>query len=146
MPPGPDPEQQPLLDSDRARLAAVEGHRDIIDCHIHKIHGEHTNVVHVRQRLQAFFASKWGHYFVIILVSLDISCIFADFLIKLHTCEHTCGSTPDPGFDPKPWDRGVEVLGIMSLLFSSLFMAELVGSFFAFGPRYVQTVCGSFPF
>lgn len=135
MPPGPDPEQQPLLASDRTRLAALHGQDDVIDCHIRKIHGDETPVMHLRQRLQAFLASKWGHYFVIVLVSLDIISIFADFLIQLHVCEHTCGGNPDPGFDVKAWKRAIEVLGILSMTFSSLFMLELLGSLFAFGPR-----------
>jgi voltage-gated hydrogen channel 1 len=135
MPPGPDPEQQPLLASDRARLLPHENNSDIIDCHIRKLHGDETPVLHLRQRLQAFFASKWGHYFVIILVALDIAGIFADFLIQLHVKEHTCKDVPEEGFDVRSWKRALEVLSIFSLIFSSLFMLELVGSFFAFGPR-----------
>lgn len=147
MPPGPDPEQQPLLHADRSRLAAHHPpNSDIIDCHIRKLHGDNTPVLHLRQRLQAFFASKWGHYFVIILVGLDIACIFADFLIQMHVLEHTCRGVPEEGFRVKGWERALEVLGTMSLLFSGLFMGELVGSFFAFGPRYVVSVPFSLSF
>ena len=137
MPPGPDPEQQPLLSSDRRRLVGLHGDGHIVDCHIRKIHGDDTPVLRLRTQLQAFLASKWGHYFVIVLVSLDISSIFANFLIQLHVCEHTCGDKAEAGFDARPWAQAVEVLAVFSLLFSSLFMLELVGSFFAFGPRYV---------
>ncbi|KPI41789.1 uncharacterized protein AB675_5608 [Cyphellophora attinorum] len=133
----PDPEAQPLLSSDRARLPSTSRESDIVDCHISKLHGEDSTVHILRARLRTFFASKWGHYFVIILVSLDITCIFADFLLKLHVCEHTCSGKPDQGFDPKPWDQTEGVLSMLSLLFSSLFIAELVASVFAFGPgRY----------
>ena len=137
----PDPEHRPLLPSDRARLPNGASAGDLIDCHINKFHGSNSNIHTLRTRLQTFLVSKWGHYFVITLVSLDIACIFADFLIKLHICEHTCSTNSEKGtgFDAAPWERTVEVLDIMSLLFSSLFMLELLGSFFAFGPSYFHS-------
>jgi hypothetical protein len=134
MPPAPDPEQQPLLNSDRDRLRILHNSEDdLVDCHIRKLHGEETSVRRLRTRLQAFLASKWGHIFVIVLVSLDVASIFAGFLVQLHVCEHTCGGKAQGDFDTQPWAQVVEILEVMSLLFSSLFMLELVGSIFAFG-------------
>ncbi len=36
-----------------------------------------------RKQIRRFLTSKVGHYAVLLLVSLDVSCIFADFLISL---------------------------------------------------------------
>lgn len=123
-------EQSPLLPSDRRYLTTLRHSRDFIACHIVKIHGEDSWVWSLRSHLQRFLSSKWGHYFVITLVALDISCIFADFLISLHICEHT----GEKGFHDKDWQLAQDVLNYVSLSFSCLFMAELVGSVFAFGP------------
>lgn len=125
-------EDSPLLPSDRQHLRSLPSD-DFITCHVRKLHGENTWVWRLRNRLQRFLGSKWGHYFVLVLVSLDISCIFADFLIELHVCEHG----GEKGFDTKSWLDTIAVLGHVSLTFSSLFMAELLGSVFAFGPRLV---------
>ena len=79
---------------------------------------------------------------MIALVSLDIAGIFASFLIDLHICEHG----GDKGFERRPWVRSEEVIDAFSLMFSCLFMAELLGSVFAFGFAYVYSsppgLCG----
>ena len=84
-----------------------------------------------RRQLQRFLNSKFGHYSVLALVSLDVSCIFADFLISLYVCEHSCG-------DDNRVSKGLldtqKALGIVSLVFSCLFMCELLASIWAFGP------------
>ena len=102
--------------------------------HILGLEGEDTSIPRLRQSIRWFLSSKWGHYFVIILVSLDITCIFADFLISLHVCEHK----HDKGFNPKGWLTAEDVLGALSLTFSTLFMVELLASLFAFGLRSVS--------
>jgi len=128
-------EATPLLRSDRRNMRAMPSN-DFIACHIRKIHGEDTWIWRLRSRLRAFLISKWGHYFVLILVSLDIACIFADFLVSLHICEHT----GEKGFRRKNWLIVNDVLGSLSLTFSCLFMAELLASVFAFGLGYVSLV------
>ncbi|KAI1630233.1 hypothetical protein EDD37DRAFT_96230 [Exophiala viscosa] len=128
-------EQTPLLPSDRRYLSSLRQSRDFIACHIVKIHGEDSWVWSLRNRLQRFFSSKWGHYFVLTLVALDISCIFADFLISLHICEHG----GEKGFHYREWNMTQNVLNYVSLVFSCLFMAELLGSVFAFGPGYFKS-------
>ncbi|EXJ59218.1 hypothetical protein A1O7_06650 [Cladophialophora yegresii CBS 114405] len=142
-----DPERQPLirstpntpltpfLPSDRRFITALQRSEDFIACHVQKIHGADSWVWGLRHNLQRFLSSKWGHYFVIILVAADISCIFADFLVSLHMCEHG----GDKGFDLHAWKQVNDVLGYMSLVFSCLFMAELLGSVFAFGFYYFAT-------
>ncbi|KAF2491090.1 hypothetical protein BU16DRAFT_446162, partial [Lophium mytilinum] len=78
-----------------------------------------------------FLTSKAGHYSILLLVSLDVSCIFADFIINIFTCE-TRG--PSSGAS-----TALEALGIISLVFSCLFMVELFASVWAFGPKYFQS-------
>ncbi|OAP61053.1 hypothetical protein AYL99_06057 [Fonsecaea erecta] len=125
-------ESTPLLPSDRQFISALHQSQDFIACHIVKVHGEDSAVWKLRHSLQRWLSSKWGHYFVILLVSADICCIFADFLISLHICEHA----GEKGFNLKAWERANEALDYASLAFSCLFMAELLGSVFAFGFRY----------
>jgi len=124
-------EYTPLLPSDRRHISSLYQTRDFIASHIGNVHGEDSWVWSLRRGLQHFLTSKWGHYIVILLVSADISCIFADFLVSLHICEH-CGEV---NFDCKSWERANEALETVSLVFSCLFMAELVASIFAFGFR-----------
>ena len=122
-------ELSPLLASDRQYLRTLHQDQDFIDCHIVKIHGEETFVWTMRHHLQYYLSSKWGHYFVILLVAADIAAIFADFLISIHLCEHS----GEKGFDEKGFRMANKVLSWLSLSFSSLFMAELICSVFAFG-------------
>ncbi|EXJ71450.1 uncharacterized protein A1O5_05258 [Cladophialophora psammophila CBS 110553] len=128
-------EYTPLLPSDRQFISALHQSQDFIACHIVKIHGEDSAVWKLRRSLQHWFSSKWGHYFVILLVAADICCIFADFLISLHICEHA----GEKEFHLRAWEQANEVLGYASLVFSCLFVAELLGSVFAFGFRYFNT-------
>ena len=94
-------------------------------------------VPRIKRLLRWFLSSKWGHYFVIILVSLDIACIFADFLVSLHVCEHK----REDGFDEKAWLTAEDILGAFSLVFSALFVVELLASLFAFGFGSVPLCC-----
>lgn len=63
------------------------------------------------------------------LVSFDLLGIFADIIINLYQCDKD-----DEGADPV-WDDVREALGIAGLVFSCLFMLELVLSVWAFGWR-----------
>ncbi|KIW13406.1 hypothetical protein PV08_08594 [Exophiala spinifera] len=128
-------DRTPLLPSDRRYLETLRSSRDFIACHILKIHGEDSSIWKLRTSLQRFFSSKWGHYFVIALVTVDISCIFADFIISLHVCEHG----GDKDFPFEFWELVNSVLGYVSLVFSCLFMAELLGCIFAFGLGYFKS-------
>jgi hypothetical protein len=119
----------PLLRSDRVHLATFSRGTDYIGKRILNLCGEDSWVWTTRGRLQQFLTSKWGHYTVIILVSLDVAGIFADFLISLHICEHA----GEKGFPQKRWEKTVEALGVTSLVFSCLFMLELLCSIWAFG-------------
>lgn len=85
-----------------------------------------------RARVQQFLTSKLGHYAVLLLVCLDVCCIFADFLISLFLCEQKCGKDQRGS---NSLIMAQELLGVVSLVFSCLFMAELVASVWAFGFR-----------
>jgi hypothetical protein len=119
----------PLLLSDRLYLVNFSHGTDYIGKHILNVHGADSWLWAARGRLQRFLTSKWGHYAVIILVSLDVAGIFADFLLSLHICEHA----GEKGFHEKEWDIAVEALDVTSLVFSCLFMLELLCSVWAFG-------------
>jgi len=98
-----------------------------------------------RRQLQRFLTSKAGHYLILLLVLLDVSCIFAgiqlflsallfvslilltDFVITIFTCEHNHAG--------KGWVKALDALGIVSLVFSCLFVVELIASVWAFGFR-----------
>jgi hypothetical protein len=58
-------------------------------------------------------------------VALDVGSIFTDLFITLYLCDHK---------DAQGWIDTQEALGIIGLVFSSLFLLELVLSIWAFGP------------
>jgi len=116
---------EPLLQAHRqARDGAADDH---IHEHINWLapNGENSYLHTTRTKTQQFLTSKAGHYWVLLLVSLDVSCIFADFVISLFVCDQ---KRPDKG-----WGEAQEALGIVSLVFSSLFMTELLAAIWAFG-------------
>ncbi|MCJ1299268.1 hypothetical protein MMC08_002060 [Hypocenomyce scalaris] len=132
----PSNEAQPLLYDDR------QAQRDAENDHVHE-HivwlspaGEDSYLHTTRTQTQRFLTSKFGHYAVLLLVSLDVSCIFADFLISLYTCEQSC--TKGKHVD-KEWGEAQSALGIVSLVFSCLFMTELLASIWAFGLPYFKS-------
>ena len=78
-----------------------------------------------RRSLKRFLSSRTHHYTILLLVSLDVSTIFTDIIISLFQCD---SSHEIPG-----QDKAREVLGIVGLVFSSLFMLELIILIWAFG-------------
>ncbi|EMC97565.1 hypothetical protein BAUCODRAFT_50672, partial [Baudoinia panamericana UAMH 10762] len=84
-----------------------------------------------RRETKRYLTSKIGHYSVLALVSVDIGSIFADLILQLLTCE---GRIP-----PRDGEHGQEVLSILSLVFSCLFMVELLASIWAFGWQYFHS-------
>lgn len=103
-------------------------------------HGYHGIVVEVsydnstRRQTRRILSSIYGHYAVLLLVSMDVGCIFADFLISLYICDHYCGDGESVG---EGLPKAQEALGIVSLVFSCLFMVELLASIWAFGFKCV---------
>ena len=121
-------EQAPLLQDDHQ--AQQETGDDHVHHHLAWLLGEDSYAHTTRTKTQHFLSSKLGHYSVLLLVSLDVSCIFADFLISLYVCEHSCGK--QHSYNPDLL-TAQNALGIVSLVFSCLFMAELLASIWAFG-------------
>lgn len=107
-------EDQPLLDH---RFLNNNAFNRVLWSRLPK---ESSYINPTRHHLLRFLTSKAGHYAVLVLVSLDVSCIFADILITLFTCEKTCQSGKEAG---KGLENAQEALGIMGLVFSCLFMA-----------------------
>lgn len=87
-----------------------------------------------RKGVRTFLRSKKGHYSVLLLVSLDVSCIFAEFLLALYTCEH---SHREGEHVSAELSRATDALSIVTLVFSSLFMVELGLTIWANGIRSV---------
>ncbi|KAJ9623166.1 hypothetical protein H2203_006102 [Taxawa tesnikishii (nom. ined.)] len=94
-------------------------------------HSNHTFVATTRRQTRRYLSSKTGHYSVLLLVSLDVACIFADFIIQIFRLE---GRIAD-----RDGEVALEALGIVSLVFSCLFVAELVASVWAFGFGYFRS-------
>jgi hypothetical protein len=78
-----------------------------------------------RQSTRRYLNSKFGHYAILLLVSLDCACIFSEFLIKVLSCE---GKISEP-----KGHAAEQAVGIVGLVFSCLFMLELLASIWAFG-------------
>lgn len=101
----------------------------------HSYHGIVVDVSYdnsTRKQTRRFLSSIYGHYAVLLLVSMDVGCIFADFLISLYICDHSCGNEDSVG---EGLPKAQEALGIVSLVFTCLFMLELLASIWAFGFR-----------
>lgn len=80
--------------------------------------------------VQDFLSSRAQHYTVLGLVSFDLLGIFADIIINLYQCDEK---------DTEPvWDDVRNGLGVAGLVFSCLFMLELLLSVWAFGWTYVD--------
>lgn len=116
--PDHDPVQQPLLASD-----------DEESTHRHSNFKTKYNDAH--RSVQAFLSSRVQHWLVLGLVTFDVLGIFADIFINLYQCEEG---------DNRPfWNDARDGLGIAGLVFSCLFMAELIMSVWAFGWSYFNT-------
>lgn len=82
-----------------------------------------------RHYLQRFLASKWGYYFTILLVIADLAFISLDMLTYIYMAEHNCGKE----YDARGWTRAADALNYIVLSFACIFLAELIGTVFAFG-------------
>jgi voltage-gated hydrogen channel 1 len=119
-----DSSQQPLLSSGTAHNADNPSTNTHAPSATEVIK---THYIRHRQWLQDFLSSRTQHFIVLGLVSLDLLGIFADIFINLYTCEEG---------EPSPtWDAIRNWLGIAGLVFSCLFMLELIMSVWAFGWR-----------
>ena len=78
-------------------------------------------------RVKEFLSSRAQHWTVLSLVSFDLLGIFADIIINLYQC--------DKKETNEVWDDVRDGLSIAGLVFSCLFMLELLLSIWAFGWR-----------
>lgn len=108
------------------------------------LEGERWTIQNIREKTTRLLSSKIGHYSVISLVCLDILGMVAgelystwimsrqlvqvDFILRLFKCEQG-KSSPD-------WNLALNILGSIGLVFSCLFMIELIVSVWAFGWKY----------
>jgi len=135
MPDNIDDAFQPLLQEDRQAASSNACDRSAEDsdprtsCFI-------TLYNKFREQLQDFLSSRYQHYCVLGLVSLDLLGIFADIFINLYTCEQDDN-------DPR-WGDARGGLAIAGLVFSCLFMVELLMSVWAFGWKYFSSWFHSF--
>lgn len=88
--------------------------------------GEVSTYDRRRERCRGLLVSKQKHYLVLALVALDVSCLLADIFITLIDC--------DSRIKNDAWVPAVhEGLEDAGLVFSCLFLAELIISLWAFG-------------
>ncbi|KAJ5191864.1 uncharacterized protein N7498_010849 [Penicillium cinerascens] len=114
---------QPLLPQRNTRVFLPRLFSDSVD---------ESLIVRWRRSTVNFLTSRWGHYLVLMLVTVDVCCSFSEFLIKLHVCELKQNGY---GVD-REWGITEEALGIAGLVISCLFMLELTVSILAFGMGY----------
>ncbi|EED23341.1 conserved hypothetical protein [Talaromyces stipitatus ATCC 10500] len=100
------------------------------------VHPNTSYYAHLRAKTRAFLSSKWGHYIVLCMVAVDVACIFADFLIELWVCE--LSERHQTPIDRR-WSLAQEALGLVGLIFSCLFMLELIASVLSFGLGYFRS-------
>ncbi|KAI1027715.1 hypothetical protein LB504_011722 [Fusarium proliferatum] len=122
-------EEQPLLRRGKRRLPSL----NIQHWHSHPFRGDQWSVRSTKQKTAQFLSSKAGHYSVLTLVSLDVLSMIAaaDFILNLFKCEQ--------GKKGSDWDLALEILGSVSLVFSCLFVVELIASVWAFGWKYFNS-------
>jgi hypothetical protein len=86
-------------------------------------------IVRWRKSAGDFLSSRWGHYLVLLLVTIDVCCSFAEFLVQLHVCE-----LKQNGYMVgQEWDVIEVALGVTGLVISCLFMVELIVAVLSFG-------------
>ncbi|KAJ6111107.1 hypothetical protein N7486_003342 [Penicillium sp. IBT 16267x] len=85
-----------------------------------------------RRSARDFLTSRWGHYLVLLLITIDVCCGFAEFLIQLHVCESKEKHRRIDG----GWEVTEDALGITGLVISCLFMLELIVAVLSFGFGY----------
>ncbi|RDL37904.1 Uncharacterized protein BP5553_05337 [Venustampulla echinocandica] len=104
--------------------------------------GTRLKSVYSRSRtlVYKFLSSHAQHYTVLVLVSCDLLAIFADIIINLYQCDNLEMSH---GLDHR-LQHARDSLAIVGLVFSCIFLLELMLSFWIFGFRYFKSWFRSF--
>ncbi|ROW10017.1 hypothetical protein VPNG_06542 [Cytospora leucostoma] len=93
---------------------------------------EFSIYAHQRRKCRGLLISKQKHYLILALVALDVSCLLADIFIALIDC--------DKGIKNNGWVPDVrEGLEDAGLVFSCMFMLELIMCLWAFGFVYLRS-------
>ncbi|KAH6893543.1 hypothetical protein B0T10DRAFT_482496 [Thelonectria olida] len=121
-------EEQPLL---RRRAKPKFPTLNLQHWYSRPLANERWTLHNAREKTARFLSSKAGHYSVLVLVSLDVMSMIADFILNLFKCEQGKGG-PD-------WDLALNILSSITLVFSCLFMVELIASVWAFGWSYFKS-------
>lgn len=81
-----------------------------------------------RAQGRQLLSSRKKHYFVMSLVTLDVAALLLNIFVRLIACE--------THMRKEPWVKDMSsALEIFGLVFSCLFMVELIACLLAFGPR-----------
>ncbi|KAJ5896515.1 uncharacterized protein N7473_005914 [Penicillium subrubescens] len=111
---------RPFLDEDNIRQSLLSQPED------------EPLIARWRKSAGDFLSSRWGHYLVLLLVTIDVCCSFAEFLVQLHVCE-----LKQNGYRVgHEWALIEEALGVTGLVISCLFMVELIVAVLSFGTGY----------
>lgn len=87
-----------------------------------------TSVKGLRAEGRRLLDSRAKHYLVMGLVTLDVAALLLNVFIKLIACEMHQAK--------EPWVQRInDTLEIIGLVFSSLFVLELIACLFSFGLR-----------
>jgi hypothetical protein len=78
-----------------------------------------------RKQVKRFQLSRFSLYLTLLLVGIDVCCIFADIFIELYQCEK---ENKNPS-----WDVARDVFGTISNVITCAMVAELLLSMWAFG-------------
>ncbi|KAK4891758.1 hypothetical protein LTR27_009610 [Elasticomyces elasticus] len=92
------------------------------------MHHTPSRISTVRSETKDYLNSPYGHYCILALVSVDVTAIFAELVLDVLVCE---GRVPY-----KSGTIAQDILGILSKVFSCLFLIELVAGVWAFGWTY----------
>lgn len=120
---------QPLLSRSSSSSPSPKPHHNNHN-HEHHLRPLKSAYTFCRASVKAFLSSPAQHYTVLGLVSFDLLGIFADIIINLYQCD-------EGDFAGPVWADVREGLSIAGLVFSCLFMVELICSVWAFGWRLV---------
>lgn len=92
-----------------------------------------TSIKGWRARGRHIMSSRSKHYIVMTMVVLDVAAALLNVFIQLIACEMHQRE--------EPWVEELsETLEVAGLVFSCLFMIELLASLLAFGPRSVSPI------
>ncbi|KAK5661680.1 hypothetical protein OQA88_9780 [Cercophora sp. LCS_1] len=90
-----------------------------------------SSYAHLKRQAESFLGSNTKHYIVLSLVVLDVGAILADIFIALVAC--------DLHLEGEEWVlRTREGLHIVTLVFSSLFLVELLVTVWAYGRSFFE--------